>query len=116
MHPLFLFLLLGQSAGHGKEVMKRILPTTLTGQSAVAVAAFMANKDIERQEQVDKEIIEEVVKNGGIANAEALKDKFPKLHDLVYLKLPLTVQNGIFSAGAADTGRSVSARKPGTSP
>src|SRR4051794_13586284 len=98
MNPLFLFLLLGESAGRGKEVMKRILPATLTGPSGLALAAFVANKDIQRQEQADKDIIEEVVKNAGIANAEALKDKFPKVHDLVYVKLPVSVQSTIFSA------------------
>jgi hypothetical protein len=112
MNPFFLFLLLGEPAGRGNEVMKRILPATLTGPSGLALAAFVASKDIQRQEQADKEIIEELVKNSGITNAEALKEKFPRLHDLAYVKLPVALQNSIFAAGAADSGRSTTSRKP----
>jgi hypothetical protein len=118
MNPLLLFLLLGESAGPGKKFMKRIFPATLPGPTGLALTAVFAKQDIQSQEQADKDqeqankdIVVEVVKNDGIANEEALKGKFPKLYDLTYLKLPEAVQDSIFPA-ATGAGRPAASRKP----
>ena len=118
MNPLFLFLLLDQSSGSGKDTMQRILPAMTPGPTGVALAAVFAKQAKQSQEQAskdleqaNKDIVVEVVKNDGIANEEALKGKFPKLHELAFLKLPKAVQGSIFATASAE-GRSGSARKP----
>jgi hypothetical protein len=114
MNPLFL-LLLGDSAGPGTKLMRRILPATLPGQTGLALAVLSAKQDIRSEEQADKdrlqasmEIIKEVVNIDEISDAAALKNKFPKLHRL-FISLPEDMQNSIFRA---ETTGGRSARKP----
>jgi hypothetical protein len=118
MNPLFLFLLLDRSSGSGKDTVQRILPAMTPGPTGVALAAVFAKQARQSEEQASKDledanrdIVAEVVKTDGIANEEALKSKFPKLHELAFLKLPKAVQGSIFSAASGE-GRSGGARKP----
>ena len=119
MNPLFLFLLLSGSSGRGAQVMQQILPAlpVVPGHRLVLAALAakrqeQADKEKEKaKEQADKEILVDVVTHDEIANAEALKAKFPKLY-LVFEKLPLDVQNSIFPANPTGGGRSAGSRKP----
>jgi hypothetical protein len=104
MNPLVPFLLISKSAGHRKKLIKEILPATLPGSptNRLMITALIANIEIQRQEETDEKIVKEVAKFNRVTSAEALKEKFPKLHELVYAKLPESVQNEIFRAPRAD--------------
>jgi hypothetical protein len=104
--PLLLF---GKASGRGSEVIKRTLPVALPGPPGqrFLLAALVADKDLKRQEQADKEkeqadkeSIQEVINVDRITNESAFKDKLPKLH-AVFLKLPAAVRESIVFPGDA---------------
>jgi hypothetical protein len=118
MNLMFLFML-GETAGSGsgKDTMQRFLPAMTPGPTGLMLAAVFAKKAQQSQAQADKDreeanrdIIEEVIKIDEISSTSALKNKFPKLHDL-FLTLPEAMQGTIFPA-APGGGRTAASRKP----
>jgi hypothetical protein len=106
--PLLLF---GGSDKRTADIIKRTLPVALPGQSGqrFALAAFVADRELKRQEQAEQQIIQEVVKTGNIKDSDALATKFP-VHHALYVKLPAAMQASIVFS--VDGGRpEVGARK-----
>jgi hypothetical protein len=90
--PLLFF---GGSQGRGAEVIKRTLPGTLSspGQRFLLTALFAA-KELKRQDETVLTIIQDVVTQDKIKDADTLKRKFSKLYE-VFTKLPVAVQDSI---------------------
>jgi len=117
MNLLFLFML-GESAGAGpgKDVLQRAIPAMAPGLPGIMAATVFAKKARQIQEKADKDqedankdIVVEVVTNGGIGDEDALRGKFPKVHEHAFLKLPEAEQDKIFTT---TRGGSRASRKP----
>src|SRR5919107_955394 len=91
--PLLLF---GGSEGRGAEVIKRTLTMTLPGRpdQRFVLAAMVTAKELKRQDETVLAIIQDVVTQDKIKDADTLKRKFSKLYE-VFTTLPAAVQDSI---------------------
>ncbi len=97
MDPNFLMLLFfGGSQGRGAEVVKRTLPVTLLGSPLQRfwLAALVAAKELKRQDETVLTIVQDVVTQDKIKDADTLKRKFSKLYE-VFTTLPAAVRDSI---------------------
>jgi len=110
--PLLLF---SGSQEHAADILKRTLPVALPGPPGqrFALAAFVADKDLKRQDEADKQIIQEVVSVAKIPDPDTFAAQLPLLH-AVFVKLPAALQETIFfvSAGQAAGGSRKTEGKP----
>ena len=93
---LIMLLLFGGAQEHTADIVKRTLPVALPGPAGqrFALAAFVADKELKRQDEEDKQIIQEVINADSITDEAALKAKSETLH-AVFTRLPASVQQSI---------------------
>jgi hypothetical protein len=89
LNPLIALLIFGGSQQRTANIIRRTFPVALPGSSGqrFLLAALVADRDVRRQEAADTKIIQEVVDKDQITDDQALKAKFPLLHE-VFVKLP----------------------------
>jgi hypothetical protein len=89
LNLLIPFLLFGGLFGGGsRQRMADIFRQSLLPISiGPGLAALVADRELRRQEEADTKMIQQVVDNDQITSDQALKDKFPLLHE-VFAKLP----------------------------
>src|SRR5215470_20016574 len=90
------FLLFSGSQEHVADIVKRTLPVALPGPPGqrFALAALVADKELKRQDDADKQIIQEVVSAAKIKDVKAFADQLPLLY-AVFVKLPAALQASI---------------------
>jgi hypothetical protein len=79
-----LILLFGGNQQRMADIFRQALLPNLIGP---ALATFVADRELRRQEEADTKMIQQVVDNDQITTDQALKNKFPLLHE-VFAKLP----------------------------
>lgn len=119
MNPQLLLtaVLLSGSSERVPKLLQRILPVTM-GQAAFPAAVLIASRDLQRQEQAekdraeaDREVVKEIVDTIGISDPNALKSRFPKVHESLFLKLLPAEQEKIFQAPPTGDSRTAAAKK-----
>lgn len=84
-----------------RRVAEQLVPLALPGppRQKLVLATIAAEREVRREAEVERRLVEDAIKAGSIKDAAALA-KFPALH-AAYNRLPAGVQAGLFPAAPA---------------